>query len=479
MSDFTYNPFYDRRRLIKSIVWLLVLCLACKFTRGMAFAVTIPIMLTYLVQGKSVPLFRMLMIGVFSVEINGFFIPKTMFMVASQKILLMIAAGFLVLQIFGRRHSNIVTPVLWLLPYLIFSAVTSQYGWAPIISYLKLFLFSMVFFALYGCSVKVISDDSDVRRLREMVLTIACFMILGSILLIPFPYISLMHAEETLNNPLILSLFKGMSWHAQTLGPMIAMLGTLVYADLVFSIQTKEKLYYLLLLCCPVIVYKTSSRTAMASLVAGLGFVTFFGMRSRMVNRSWRTKIATNAIMIVVVLSAAILAVPSLRASAMQYVLKYSHFEDSQSITSEIIWKSREHLLNAAMENWRASPIVGNGFQVSEGMKYIKIDSIRDILSAPIEKSTWTYAILEEGGVIGLVLFCLFVVASLGLMISRGAYTGAALLFVFLVVNLGEFGFFSMSASGGTCWCMIFIGLALDHKRLRSGWRPLPFFPRR
>ena len=477
MSGFSHNPFYDRRHLLKDVVWLVVFCLACKFTKGWAFAVMIPLTLVYLVQGKSVPLFHLMMVGVFSMEINSYFMPKGVFMVASQKIMLMLAAGFLVLQTFGRQHSKVVTPVLWLIPYLVFMGISSQYGWAPIISNLKLFLFVMVFFALYGCAVKVMNDNSDIRTLRETVLSMACFIIVGSILVIPFPSISLMGAEAFESGRLTISLFKGMSWHAQTLGPMVAMLGTLVYADLAFSIQTKEKLYYLLLLCCPILVYKTSSRTAMASLIAGLGFVTFFAMRSRMVNRSWRAKIVSNATMIVIVISASILAVPPLRERVMQYVLKYSHMDDSQSITSEMIWKSREHKLNGAMANWRASPVVGNVFQVTEEMKYIQINGIRDMLSAPVEKSTWTYAILEEGGVIGLVLFCLFVVVALCSLISRGAYIGASLLFVFLVVNFGEFGFFSMSASGGTNWCLVFIGLSLDHKRLRSGWRPLPFFP--
>ena len=34
------------------------------------------------------------------------------------------------------------------------------------------------------------------------------------------------------------------------------------------------------------------------------------------------------------------------------------------------------------------------------------------------------------------------------------------------MTNLGEFTFFSMSYSGGFCWAMVFVGLALDLRKM-------------
>jgi len=90
------------------------------------------------------------------------------------------------------------------------------------------------------------------------------------------------------------------------------------------------------------------------------------------------------------------------------------------------------------------------------------------ILSAPIEKGVWVTAILEEGGIIGWIIFVMFLCACITKSIRRRAYIGASCLFVFTITNLGEFTFFSMSYAGGFCWAMVFVGLALDLRKMED-----------
>ena len=64
------------------------------------------------------------------------------------------------------------------------------------------------------------------------------FFILGSIVLIPFPAISqLSGAEyvEAMKRGGALSLFKGMTMHSQSLGPCVAVIFSVLFADFVFS----------------------------------------------------------------------------------------------------------------------------------------------------------------------------------------------------------------------------------------------------
>ena len=202
----------------------------------------------------------------------------------------------------------------------------------------------------------------------------------------------------------------------------------------------------------------------MGSFVAGMAFVTFLAMNSREVIRSrWRRAMTNFMLMIAVVGSISISAVPPLRDRATRFLLK--SYVGETAVSKETIIASRAAVLDRTLYNWRQSPIVGNGFQVSDEMEGMHINSIRDILSAPIEKSTWTYAILEEGGVIGMILFSLFLLISIGLMVKRHAYIGASVLFTLIIVNFGEFCIFSMSSEGGLFWCMVFVGVILDHKR--------------
>lgn len=458
------NTFYDKKSIAKNLMWLVLLFTACKFSRGFAFALLIPITLAFIMQGRNTALLFVIFISAAAMVVNPYFMPHSVAFVVSQKVLMLLAAFILSLQVFGRRHSALITPLLSLFIYLVYMVFVSQGGWAPAISNLKLFLFTMIYCAYYGCAVRVIEDRSDDQKVRTMILTLGMFYIFGSILLMPFPGISYMSGEEILNNPMTISLFMGATNHSQALGPTVAMFSVLLFADLMFSIQRPDKLYMLMLFLAPFILYRTSSRTAMGSYVAGMAFVTFFAMRSiGMIKTKWRRAVTNFMLTVIVLGSISISVVPPLRDRATRFLLK--SYSGETAISKEVILSSRAAVLDKTLANWREKPLTGNGFQVSDKMVNVQIKGIKDMLSAPVEKSTWTYAILEEGGVIGMILFSVFLLTSIGLMLKRHAYIGASVLFTFVMVNFGEFGIFSMSAEGGLFWCMVFMGVILDYKR--------------
>ena len=122
--------------------------------------------------------------------------------------------------------------------------------------------------------------------------------------------------------------------------------------------------------------------------------------------------------------------------------------------------------MDSAMANFEESPAIGNGFQVSAQMADMDIRSWKQLLSAPIEKGVWITAVLEEGGIFGLLLFCGFLLIAFPLLLSRQAYLGVCALFVFIISNLGEFTFFSASGNGGLLWAVTFVGLTLDAQRV-------------
>lgn len=460
------NRFYSLKEVLKNVALLCTLIALCKFTMGIGFAVMIVVLMFGLTTSNPVVVLDVIFVSVSTMLLGRFFVPFTVPLLVCQKVCLLLASVFLSVRIFGRRQDAVFTPVWALVPYMLFIALSSQSGWCPAISNMKLLLFCMVFFALYGAAVSATVDRVDIRRIRNIVLGVSIVIIFGSILSIPFPAISQMNGEELMTATSAVSLFRGVTCHSQSLGPFAGMLCTLLYGDYVFSIQKKDKLYLLLMLCCPLLIYKTSSRTAMASFLVGITIISYFAMKSRMVKRSWRSRIMSSAIFGVILIGLAFLAVPAFREKVARFIAK--NYSGDNTLVSENVLGSRQAKLDFAIQNWRQSPWIGNGFQVSEDMKYIQIRGVKDILSAPVEKSTWMYAVLEEGGIFGMVLFCLFIVISIGLMIARKAYVGASMLTEFIFVNMGEFGIFSMSAEGGVFWCMVFIALVFDSKRLKA-----------
>lgn len=465
---------YDVGFLFRSLLGMIAMCAIMKATGGAGFLLIF--LLAFVAFGRNrteMLLYLILMTATLTVT-NAYFAPKGMIFSIGARMLFLLVGSVMMLQLTAQRSSRMMTPVLTLLVYIGYMAIISSVGWSPLISYLKIVLFVIIFLAMFSVgNAAVISQRVKVERLRSIFLCMAAFMILGSILVLPFPGISMMNAADFADITGFHipegGLFKGMSIHSQCLGPSISMLAVVLLADLLFSIRKWDKLYLLLLCCTPIIVFRTGSRTAMGTLLAGLFFVFLLFVNARGMGARWKTR-ATSALMILGIVGGCfLLATPQMREKVVSFIYKSGgHTVSEEYQTVENLVSSRQGLMDNAMANFRESPWIGNGFQVSKVFAYREIVSWKQVLSAPIEKGVWVTAVLEEGGVFGMVLFVIFLLVAIFGLLARQAVTGAAALFVFIISNLGEFTFFSMSYTGGLMWAMVFTGVALDAQRLKE-----------
>ena len=467
------DTVYDKRLLMQGLFGMALLCLAMKITGGMGFLLIFPFILVGFGKNKTGLLFWCLLATTVLTMTNANIAPKGSIFSIANRLIYLLVGGVMVLQVLGQRASKLMTPLLALLPYVAYMAIVSSVGWQPIISYLKLTLFTIVFFAFYSVgNAATARANLGVAQLRSIFLCFAVFLFVGSVCLIPFPGIATLSAQYYIQRGLPIpegSLFMGITLQSQALGPMTAVMSVMLLADLLFSVKKWDKLYLLLLLLSPLLIYKTGSRTAMGTYAAGLFFVTLVFMHARGVGAKWKGKVLSALFLIGMLGGLAFMAAPSLRQSAMQFIFKTRGAEIAkESQTYERLLSSRQGLIDHAIENFHESPWIGNGFQVSEMQKDLRVTSWKQLLSAPIEKGVWVVAVLEEGGVFGMVLFCLFLLIAFYCLLSRQAFIGAAVLFVTLVSNLGEFTFFSMSYMGGLFWSMVFLGIAMDAARLKQ-----------
>lgn len=371
----------------------------------------------------------------------------------------------------GGANKWLLTPFWGLMFYLAWEALVSAQGFSPIISYLKLFLFVTMFLGLLGTANAFNhSLQADGTQLRTVILAIVSIVIIGSVLLMPFPALSQLRSEEALQAMLrgeVVGLFQGITAHSQAMGTLSAILGTLLFADLVFSIRKWDRFYLLLLLLCPCLIYKTSSRTAMGTLIAGVGMVVFFIMQGKGLNANWKGKLLMVINMLVVAGTISVCALPNIRRTTARFVLKAGEQSTASEIKVENVLLSRQELIDTAVMNFKNKPLLGNGFQVSSDMQTRVFRGLSSYLSAPIEKGIWIYAVPEEGGIIGMALFCGWLLILFKLLIARQAYIGASVFFAVLVSNLGEFTLFAMSYAGGFNWALTFAALCLDCQRLK------------
>lgn len=466
------NQFYSKKGLVWGLIGLLVMCGLMKATSGAGFLAIFAVVFAGFSKNRiPVLLFALVATAALTVT-NPFIAPKGFVFTIAARLVYIIAAGVMILQVVGRKAPKQLTPLLGIMPYLAYQAMTSSVGFQPIISYLKMVLFLLVFFAFYGVAsaARGREDFRFERAVRTVLLIFACYFIFGSLALIPFPGIGKMGAAAALEQGLTvesIGLFMGVTFQPQTLGPAISVISTVVLADLLFTLRRWNYLYLALLLAAPVLVYYTSSRTAMGTWLAGMCFTVFVFMCSNGVGARWKNR-ALGAITLVGMLTGiALFATPGVQDKVLSFVLKTSEESAAKSEFSfERFTSSRQGLMDNAMANFEESPAIGNGFQVSSGMADLDIRSWKQLLSAPMEKGVWITAVLEEGGIFGFLLFCGFLLMVFPLLLSRQAYLGACALFVFIISNLGEFTFFSTSANGGLLWAFTFVGLTLDAQRV-------------
>lgn len=470
MRQGAFSDLYDRKHLIQCLIWFAVVFGLMKVTAGAGFAIVVPMVFFGLLTRKTEMLFFWLLVAVCSIIVNGHIVTKGLVFSWTQRGLMVSLGLCMALNVLTYPKHRVMKPYLGMLLYIVFMFVPSLVGWCPKISFLKLILFTIIYFSYFGVANQVgINPQVSSRRIRSIMLTVALLFTAGSVAVLPFPVLSQLQAQDFLEHGGSLegmtSLFMGMTNHSQCLGPVVSSIAVIVFADLLFSIKKWEPLYILILLCCPFLVYKTSSRTGMGAFLLGMGFVGYLFMMSRgVVNRRWKRKAISMMMIVLVLLSMVAVCLPGFRDGMKRFALKTK--AGSSDVTTEAVMSSRQSLIDRALYNFKRSPIIGNGFQVSDAMKGMKVNGLA--LSAPIEKGVWVTAVLEEGGIIGWLLFVGFLVSCMLVSIKRKAYTGAACLFVCMLTNLGEFTFFSMSYTGGFTWAMVFVGLALDIRRMKD-----------
>lgn len=464
---------YDHKALKKYLIIAAVMIAAFKFTGGFAAALIPFLVVGSLSKRKPIEsLFWVLFMTMTSIGNRAIFAngAVSVLIVRATLLLLTFILGW---KVFSSRASKAAMIFFGILPYIFWEAVVSIQGWEPIVSYLKITLFLCIFLALFGVANEVnASTRVNAKVLRSVILTVVVIMILGSIVIIPFPALSMMAInEETaikMANGEITSLFCGMCAHSQAMGPLSGVLGTLVFADMIFSIKKWDKLYLAILLGAAVCCYKTSSRTGMGTLIAGLGFTAFMFMQSRGLGVRWKGKVVSALTLLAVLGGVGIIAIPQMREKIAGFALKWGGEKRGEDVTVENMFATRMGKIDGALAHFKDKPITGNGFQVSEEMSHQHREGLLAYLAAPVEKGVWLFAILEEGGAVGLILFAGWLLILFPALIKRHAYIMAATYFAFIMSNTGEFSMFAMTYVGGFYWTLTFAAGCLDVQRMKG-----------
>lgn len=244
--------------------------------------------------------------------------------------------------------------------------------------------------------------------------------------------------------------FQGILNHPQAFGPVMAMLGALIFGWLLAQKLPPWKAIALVLVCLGLILM-SETRTAGIALVLGVGFALISAsfLSGKSVThlipalRSQRLKM-----LIFVGFFAAVTMGSQLGALSNQFITKSGRAQVSGIV--EAFDESRGFKIDEMLKNIGAQPFLGIGFGIASDPEAMNVnrDPVLGLpLGATVEKGVMPLAVLEEVGVFGFILVGIWLFS----LLHRAAVRGVATLSVALVVlfmNMGEATLFSPGGMG-------------------------------
>lgn len=270
-------------------------------------------------------------------------------------------------------------------------------------------------------------------------------------------------------------LFNGPFFHPQTLGPACALMITYLVCVLLYTPYRRRLLSMGLILVLLVFLYKTSSRTAVIGLAAGLAASIGFGIILHQLNQYFvrmnfsRVQLVMAGIGLVLLIGAVdLFSGFHLSSKARDYVFKGG---DSMvalgSSTTDALMATRQGQIDMMLHGISQQPLTGIGFGTSADANF----GVRaKLLSAPTEKGFLPLAIVEETGLIGTLFFVIFLLLIYAELIRQRNLAGLGLFTAMLGCNIGEMSFFSFGGQGAFLWVLVGAGIVLGPKCINTGW---------
>lgn len=474
-------PFKMTLRLFLLFVGTIFLLRVSSFFAYMLF----PLVVYTLMQKRTEFSFFVLMLLVSLAITNSIFFEKSAHFYTASRVCLFILAAGMTFKAGFKKNVWFLSPFYLLITFIFYMMAVSLAGWCPIVSELKAILFLVFFLALMQGTGVVAQTGVDIRHIRAGMLAISIFYIFGSLAVIPFPSIgrSMLYGKfaENAASLAIISemsgLFNGFTWHSQCLGPTVALLNAFLLSDYLCNFQKRSNLYMGLLTAVPILVFYSSSRTAFFAYLISIFSTVYFFMSEKRAKASKKSRVLMNLVLCGFLAGVYLIVSPRgvVRLEGFLRKAQVSEGVDRRNKLTDDLTSSRMDAVEKGLANFRESPLIGNGFQVSEGMVESMQGASGLILSAPIEKGVLPVMILEEGGVFGAFLFMTFLVV-LYAKYRKLQFTGFMSTFtVFIALNSGEAIFFSTSGGGGILWMTCFSALLMDiHRHRRRLAEALP-----
>lgn len=483
------------KSIAKELALLLATILLVRFTSGLFAFVVVLWGVCAAVKGSVGRTFASLITLTLLVLLNPFLLPAKggAFSIATRGGTLGIGLCAIITSANRRGKYRLPLSLLWV--YLFIAAISSATGWYPEISYMKLLQFSAFLLTIVIGTQNIQKKPQDINLLRSYFGAVSLFIVIGSIVMWPFPQWSSLGAlmkmrdtmgdlgavEDLVTSDLYMdhSLLCGVLYHSQALAAVCSCIFAWLLCDMVFCEKKIDGWRSLLIGLCLVVLYLTRSRTGLLAMIVGIVGASYMVMPRLRLPQKLRGRVK-GMLWGGIALGMCVASIAEIKDDAIsRWIRKRGDVSADNRSTVEALTSSRMGLIDKSMYDFKLNPILGMGFQVEERHRY----SIKGysgsglILSASIEKGVLPVMVIGETGVIGGVAFAVFLFVFYT-SCFRMRLTITALLFtVFLATNMGEATFFSPGGPGGVEWMICCVGGFVLDLKIKSNATPRLMLP--
>ncbi len=392
------------------------------------------------------------------------------------------------------RQGHHRLPFIMMVPFMLAAVVSSVDGWAPMVSMLKLINFSVFLLGLWFGTQNLQHRPQDLFILRAFFLALAFMLVIGSVMLWPFPSISFATslgyafreggtelAEEYyqyMQEEGMKALFCGITNQSQALAPLSGCAFAFTACDLLFVERRFRLPHIVLLVVAMPVLYLTRSRLALLTLASAMMIIVFYTSRQVQMRADVRAKMGQGVVLFLV-FAFAFAGMSQIRSGAMsEWIRKTSDTKADKRSLTEALTSSRMGLIGLSMRDFKRNPMIGMGFQVAEYTRR-RARGRGLIISAPIEKGVLPVMVLGETGILGTFFFFLFLASFYFTCSQRKYYITMTLFSVFIVTNMGEATFFSPGGAGGFLWMLCVVGgfsldtILLYRSNVETAWQQM------
>lgn len=259
------------------------------------------------------------------------------------------------------------------------------------------------------------------------------------------------------------TLVRGIFDHSQTFGVVLGVSIPMMCS--LFAVGFLSRTAFLLAaLPSLLLLIRSSSRGGV--LTMGLGFCALlvagaYSRGYRLPSRRIRVLAAVAGVGVAGGLALTI-SVDSVANDVARFVSKGGAIDDD--FLTERNLSGRDVILRRSFDKFLERPVTGSGFQVEDSPEFRERATLR---AASVEKSFLVTMVLEETGIVGFLLFMVFIVRIVYESLVKGYIVVTTVFSAFLAANLSEGIFFSPGAVGGMV--MIMLALAIRIDLLRTG----------